>query len=84
MLLDAHIEGRQGAAVLLGGIEQHRLIHGDSYGQPRPKREQLWGRNRGRPTRGQSFELVKHFLLIYIIHTIIRQNQLRIIILLKK
>lgn len=36
MLLDAHIEGRQGAAVLLGGVEQHRLIHGDSHGQPRP------------------------------------------------
>lgn len=39
MLLNAYIEGRQGAAVLLGGVKQHRLIHGDSYGQPGPQRE---------------------------------------------
>lgn len=41
MLLDAHVEGGQGAAVLLGGIEQHGLVHGDSHGQPGPQREQL-------------------------------------------
>lgn len=41
MLLDAHVEGGQGAAVLLGGIEQHGLVHGDSHRQPGPQREQL-------------------------------------------
>lgn len=41
VLLDAHVERGQRTAVLLGGVQQDRLVHGDAHRQPRPQREQL-------------------------------------------
>lgn len=39
VLLHPDVEGGQWAAVFLGGVEQHRLVHCYPHGQPGPQRE---------------------------------------------
>jgi len=41
MLFAAVKEGGHGAAVLLSGVQQLRLVHGDPHRQPRPQSQQL-------------------------------------------
>lgn len=47
VLLHTNEESRQRTSVLLGGVEENRLVHGDPHRQPRPECEELTreGRN---------------------------------------
>lgn len=42
MLLHAHVERGQGAAMLFGGVQQDGLVHSDANRQPTPQREKLF------------------------------------------
>lgn len=42
VLFHTNVERGQRASVLLGRVQQNRLVHCNSHGQPRPEREQLF------------------------------------------